>query len=75
MAREEEGSGKTVAKKGETADLRVEGRAALEGGQYPSDIQLRAYVFDRAGQTLGAADIGKDGAFSVALNADRAGDV
>jgi hypothetical protein len=75
MAREDE-SGKTgAANKGETADLRVEGRATLEGGQYPTDIQLKAYVFDRAGQTLGAADIGKDGAFSVALNADRAGDV
>ena len=57
MAREEEGTGKTVAKKGETADLRVEGRATLEGGQYPSDIQLRAYVFDRAGQSIfGAID-------------------
>src|SRR5262245_29840606 len=56
--------------------LHVEGRAVLEGGQeYPKDIQLKAYVFDRAGQTLGAADISADGTFSVPLSAVRVGDV
>jgi len=58
------------------ANLRVEGRAALEGGQeYPQDVQLKAYVFDRAGQTLGAADVGTDGSFNVPLTARRPGDV
>src|SRR3954451_21908219 len=58
------------------ADLCVEGREGVEGAQeYPRDIQLTAYVFDRAGQTLGTAPIGKDGAFSVPLKASKAGDV
>src|SRR5262245_61077688 len=62
--------------RGEAPLLRVEGRAAIEGGQdYPKDLQLRAYVFDRAGQTLGAGDIAGDGTFSVPLRTARAGDV
>jgi hypothetical protein len=70
------GASDRTVPKGEAPTLRVEGRAALEGGQeYPKDIQLKAYVFDRAGQTLGAADLGPDGTFSVPLTVARAGDV
>jgi hypothetical protein len=79
MASNEQGSegfDRAMPKGDVAANLRVEGRATLEGGQeYPRDVQLKAYVFDRAGQTLGAGDVGPDGTFSVPLTAQRAGDV
>jgi hypothetical protein len=57
-------------------NFRVEGRANLEGLEdFPKDMRLKAYVFDRAGQTLGAADVDAKGAFTVDIDTTQPMDI
>jgi hypothetical protein len=68
MARLEQDQGK--------AALYVEGTASIEGDQeLPRDMALKAYVFDRAGQTLGAGDLDGNGHFSVPVTAKGPTDI
>ena len=59
-----------------SADLRIEGKLALEGADpKQTDLKLTAYVFDRGGHALGQADVDAQGNFSVPVNRSQPDDV
>jgi hypothetical protein len=50
------------------ADFRIEGQVQIEDREnFPAEVKLMAYTFDRAGQLLGSADIDEKYNFSIPL--------
>jgi hypothetical protein len=79
MPKEDKKSGKqTPTAAGDSArdNFRVEGHVDLEGTEgLPQDMKLKAYVFDRAGQTIGTADLDAKGNFIVPVETTQPMDV
>jgi hypothetical protein len=58
------------------SDFRVEGRVNSDGPEgLPPEMKLKAYIFDRAGQGLGTADVDAKGGFSVPVGTTQPTDV
>lgn len=60
------------ARKGSEGDFRIEGQVRLEELERPpAEMELTAYVFDRAGQLLGRSEVDPKGNFSVPVKLEQ----
>ncbi|HUF68174.1 MAG TPA: hypothetical protein VMM79_05920 [Longimicrobiales bacterium] len=70
----EKSGGRKAARPAKRATLRVQGNVALPA-EGAGDVELHAYVFDRAGTALGSAPVDAKGTFDVSVSIDEHTDV